>query len=382
MELITPVIKKQRVSRVKKSQVANIKDQNTPILPNEPLRLPTEPTTPSSPNTPQVEEPKVLKRRGRKPKGGKIVPTQLPINSVTVDKPNILIHLKCSLQDLHLLEKNTIGTYQFTPNNISTEFLKLEQNTPDNQFNDNYFLLEPQTDNYTVQTEQQFTFTNSTPLTYSTNIPPQSLNISTPSVCSNPQTCKCETTAQLAKKLLCKKINDLSVNLHKNNIDKKSACFWCTYDFDTPVIYIPKYNILDQYYVYGCFCAPECAFAYLMNENIDTATKFERYQLLNYIYKSLYNYTNNIKPAPNPYYMLDKFYGNLSIQEYRSLFQTDRLFLIVDKPLTKMMPELVEDNDEFILNKKLIPSGNYQIKRGSTKKNENKKDILTEHFHL
>ena len=64
------------------------------------------------------------------------------------------------------------------------------------------------------------------------------------------------------------------------------------------------------------------------------------------------------------------------------LFQTDRLFLIVDKPLTKMMPELVEDNDEFILNKKLIPSGNYQIKRGSTKKNENKKDILTEHFHL
>jgi hypothetical protein len=119
-----------------------------------------------------------------------------------------------------------------------------------------------------------------------------------------------------------------------------------------------------------------------MNENIDTATKFERYQLLNYIYKSLYNYTNNIKPAPNPYYMLDKFYGNLTIQEYRSLFQTDRLFLIVDKPLTKMMPEMVEDNDEFILNKKLIPSGNYQIKRGSTKKNENKKDILTEHFHL
>ena len=379
MELITPVIKKQRVSRVKKGQLSNPKDPNQ----SEPLpSQPPQPTSPTSPNTPQVEEPKVLKRRGRKPKGGKIVPTQLPVNSVIVDKPNILIHLKCSLQDLHLLEKNTIGTYQFTPNNISNEFLKLEQNTSDTQFNDNYFLLEPQTDTFNVSNEQQFTFTNSTPLTYSTNIPPQSLNISTPHVCSNSQSCKCETTAQLAKKILCKKINDLSVNLHKNNIDKKSACFWCTYDFDTPVIYIPKYNILDQYYVYGCFCAPECAFAYLMNENIDTATKFERYQLLNYIYKSLYNYTNNIKPAPNPYYMLDKFYGNLSIQEYRSLFQTDRLFLIVDKPLTKMMPELVEDNDEFILNKKLIPSGNYQIKRGSTKKNENKKDILTEHFHL
>ena len=380
MELITPVTKKQRVSRVKKNQ-SNPRDQNTSTLSTQ-LTPPTLPTPPTSPTTPQTEEPKVLKRRGRKPKGGKIVPTQLPVNSTTIDKPNILIHLKCSLQDLKSIEKNTIGTYQFTPNNISTEFLKLEQNGPDNQFNDNYFLIEQQPDVYTVPNEQQFTFTNSTPLTYSTNIPSQSLNVPNPPICLNSQGCKCETTAQLAKKLLCKKLNDLSVNLHKNNIDKKSACFWCTYDFDTPVIYIPKYNILDQYYVYGCFCAPECAFAYLMNENIDTATKFERYQLLNYIYKSLYSYTNNIKPAPNPYYMLDKFYGNLSIQEYRSLFQTDRLFLIVDKPLTKMMPEMVEDNDEFILNKKLIPSGNYQIKRGSTKKNENKKDILTEHFHL
>ena len=381
MEIINPVIKKQRISRVKKSQIitpitSDDKTNSISLLSETP-----EPTL-SHPISPQVEETKVLKRRGRKPKGGKIVPTQLPITSVILDKPNILIHLKCSLQDLHLLEQNSIGTFQFTSNNISNEFLKLEQNISDNQFNDNYFLVEQQSDNYNISNDQQFTFTNSTPLTYSTNIPNQPTNTPNPSVCSNSHSCKCETTAQMTRKILWKKINDLSVNLHKNNIDKKSACFWCTYDFDTPVIYIPKYNILDQYYVYGCFCAPECAFAYLMNENIDTATKFERYQLLNYIYKSLYNYTNNIKPAPNPYYMLDKFYGNLSIQEYRSLFQTDRLFLIVDKPLTKIMPEMVEDNDEFILNKKLIPSGNYQIKRGSTKKNENKKDILTEHFHL
>jgi len=368
MELITPVVKKQRVSRVKKSQ------STSPI--------PSQIQSPSSPLSPQTEEPKVLKRRGRKPKGGKIVPTQIPVTSITIDKPNILIHLKCSMADLKSIEKETIGTYQFTPNNISTEYLKLERNTQDNQFNDNYFLIEPQNDTYNLTTEQQFTFTNSTPLTYSTSIPPHVINVPTQVSCSNTPGCKCEATAQLSKKMLCKKLNDLSVNLHKNNIDKKSACFWCTYDFDTPVIYIPKYNIHEQYYVYGCFCAPECAFAYLMNENIDTATKFERYQLLNYIYKSLYNYTNNIKPAPNPYYMLDKFYGNLSIQEYRSLFQTDRLFLIVDKPLTKMMPEMVEDNDEFILNKKLIPSGNYQIKRGSTKRGDNKKDILSEQFNL
>jgi hypothetical protein len=51
--------------------------------------------------------------------------------------------------------------------------------------------------------------------------------------------------------------------------------------------------------------------------------------------------------APNPYYTLDKFYGNLSIQEYRQLLTYERLLLIIDKPLTKVFPELHEDNNEF-----------------------------------
>jgi hypothetical protein len=44
---------------------------------------------------------------------------------------------------------------------------------------------------------------------------------------------------------------------------------------------------------------------------------------------------------------LDKFYGNLSIQEYRQLLTYERLLLIIDKPLTKIFPELHEDNNEF-----------------------------------
>jgi hypothetical protein len=323
-------------------------------------------------------EIKIAKRRGRKPKGGKIVvPLQSVETSSTIEKPNILIHLKCSLQDLQNTDKDELGSFQFKTQS-SNEYLPLENTKQnDKQFHDNYFVLQPNqemvdTNNVAQYTPYTFIDTNTNNNTYL--IKPSN----TP--CQQSCTCKCETNSQMTKKILWKKLNDLSLNLHKNNIDKKSACFWCTYDFDTPVIYIPKYSILDQYYVYGCFCAPECAYAYLMNENIDTATKFERYQLLNYLYKSLYMYQTNIKPAPNPYYMLDKFYGNLTIQEYRSLFQTDRLFLIVDKPLTKMMPEMVEDNDEFILNKKLIPTGNYLIKRGSTKKNDNKKDILNENF--
>jgi hypothetical protein len=74
---------------------------------------------------------------------------------------------------------------------------------------------------------------------------------------------------------------------------------------------------------------------------------WERYALLNKIYIKIYNYEKNIKPAPNPYYTLDKYYGNLTIQEYRKLLSKDRLLLVVEKPLTKILPELYEENNEL-----------------------------------
>jgi hypothetical protein len=184
-------------------------------------------------------------------------------------------------------------------------------------------------------------------------------------------------------KELWKKLKQLEHNLHINNVNnKKSACFWDTCDFDNPPVYIPKHFINGTYHVYGCFCSPECGVAYLMNENIDSSTKFERYHLFNHIYTKIYDYKKNIKPAPNPYYMLEKYCGNLSVQEYRSLLRNERLFLIVDKPLTRILPELHEDNDDFILNNKIIPSNNYHIKTKLQKKKTNKTSIVNEKFGI
>ncbi len=163
--------------------------------------------------------------------------------------------------------------------------------------------------------------------------------------------------------------------MHKNDIsDKRSACFWCTYEFDNPPIFIPKNEFRNSYQVYGCFCSPQCGAAYLMNEKIDSSIKFERYQLLNHVYGKIYNYTKNIKPAPNPYYLLDKYYGNLSIKEYRDLFNNEQLLIVVEKPLSNVFPELYEDNSDFILNKKTIPSNSsFKLKR---KTNSKKTSIL------
>ena len=100
-----------------------------------------------------------------------------------------------------------------------------------------------------------------------------------------------------------------------------------------------------------------------MNENVDTSTKFERYHLLNLLYGKIYKYEKSIKIAPNPFYLLNKFYGNLTIQEYRKLFQSEQMIYIVNKPLTHILPELYEDNNDFLLNSKIIPTNSVNIKK-------------------
>jgi hypothetical protein len=169
------------------------------------------------------------------------------------------------------------------------------------------------------------------------------------------------------------KLKQLKIQLYKNtlNSEKKSACFWCTYDFDNAPCYIPKYEMDGTIFGYGSFCRPECAVAYLMKETIDDSTKFDRYHLLNQIYSKVYECKKNIKPAPDPHYLLDKFYGNLTIQEYRRLLKTEHLLLVIDKPLTRILPELHEDTDDAFTKIYGIKatsgnsSGVYKVKRQS-----------------
>jgi len=285
----------------------------------------------------------IIKKRGRKPKGGKIIQQIIPTNMNKETKSNIILHLKCSLKDL-------VNNSSINSNIESFDFSSCK----------NDLLYE-----INVKKENNYDFVENNKITEDEIYYENNVN-SDPNI-----------------KEIWRKLKQLEYNLHINNIsNKKSYCFWCTCDFDNPPVYIPKHYIKETYHVYGCFCSPECGTAFLMDENIDSSTKFERYHLLNHIYAKIYNYTNNIKPAPNPYYMLDKYYGNLTIQEYRALLNNQRLFLIVDKPMTRILPELHEDNDDFIINNKVIPSNTYQVKKNLQKKNLSKNNIVNEKFGL
>jgi hypothetical protein len=302
---------------------------------------------------------KIPKKRGRKPKGGKIIKQNINVNNENDVKQNIILHLKCSLSDLNenifslgvTYDPNIIENvdgYSFDSKELPYDYI--------NKKNDTKEEITEHINN------SNYKFNNT-----------MSLN-----TLNNEDT----LTSDNQVKDIWKKLTELENLLHNNDVsDKKSACFWDTCDFDNPPIYIPKYELNGVYHVYGCFCSPECAVAYLMEENLDTASKFERYHLLNHIYCKIYNYKKNIKPAANPFYTLNKYYGNLTIQEYRKLLKNERLLLIVDKPLTRQLPELHQDNDDFIINSNSIPSASkYRLRRNNNKQTKN--DILNEKFGI
>ena len=296
-------------------------------------------------------EVKQLKKRGRKPKGGKIIQNNFLAEPTKSHEPNIIMHLKCGEDDL--IQNSFISSIVYEPNVPSVETFQFEKTNDLGYSVIDYGAKEYVAKEYGVKD-------------YNEN--------QTDGVADKKN--ENDETRQMWGKL-----KELTYQLHTNSIsDKKSACFWCTCDFDNPTILIPKFELNKMYHCYGCFCSPECATAYLFEEPIDTSTRFERYHLLNHIYCKIYNYEKNIKPAPNPYYLLNKYYGNLSIQEYRKLLKNERLLLVVDKPLSRVLPELHEDNDDYMFNGATISTSNKFKLRRKTK--QTKTDILTDTFNM
>ena len=319
----------------------------------------------------EKEEPPVPKKRGRKPKGGKLIKKPIENNEQNVPLSNIILHLKCSLNDINV-------------NNFPmTDPLSYQPTIPPNimTYNDN----EKQYVDF--QNDQH---TNNSTLAYDNEKKPKNSQYISPNRSNKERKNNDDDLDDdddedddINIKDINQKLKEIKIQLYKNtNPDSKSACFWCTYDFDNTTCYIPKYELDGEITGYGSFCRPECATAYLLKENIDDSTKFERYQLLNRIYGKVYKYEKNIKPSPDPYYLLDKYYGNLTIQEYRKLLKSDHMLMILEKPLTRVLPELHEElNDNSENNNFSLKNTGYKVKRQSEKqKGPSKNEIIKEKF--
>ncbi len=360
-----------------------------------------------SPN--QIHKNQINKKRGRKPKAGLLMNANTGMYDVS-EVPNIILHLKCHLSDLK--NNESISNYEYTPlirevesYNVSTmtntlqssnlcngttgsEIVSTENDSSPDENDDTpsqMYYSGMYTDKVVSQVPSGVSTSTCEP--GCATIPPgvaidTMTSTTTTTTTTTTGHCVCGRTSDGANgggvnhrvnvlydknnKEIMKKINRLKYSFHsgepiQTKINHKSACFWDTCEFDGPVYYIPIMLVNGVFHVSGCFCSPECAVASLLKEPIDTSTKFERLHLLNLLYGNPNG--KGFKPAPNPNYLLDKYYGNLTIQEYRTLLKGTQIIHVVNKPLTHILPELYEDNNDFLVNSKVIPTNNMKLKK-------------------
>lgn len=99
----------------------------------------------------------------------------------------------------------------------------------------------------------------------------------------------------------------------------RTVCWWDGYHFDTKPCFIPKRQLVDRSYsVYGNFCSPECAMAYLEAEgNLDNETRWERAVMLNHLARLTYSGSVQNVNAAMPRWTLRDYGGEFSIEEFR-----------------------------------------------------------------
>lgn len=123
------------------------------------------------------------------------------------------------------------------------------------------------------------------------------------------------------------------------------ACFWCCHSFHSAPVAIPSHILDETWYMYGNFCSPECATAYLFKEKIDTHVQWERYALLNSLYAEdaciPFGSPKGIRPAP-PREVLRMFGGSMDIAEYRAVVHEKKLRIDV---LTPPMVSIIQTMD-------------------------------------
>ena len=116
-------------------------------------------------------------------------------------------------------------------------------------------------------------------------------------------------------------------------------CWWCCHPFEGPPCSLPYEYLDNKFHVCGIFCSPECAAAY----NFDNSSNdeiWERYSLLNFLYRKIYNDKNIKIKLACPRQTLKIFGGNLTIKDFRQLNSNYmKSFKLIIPPMISIIPQ-------------------------------------------
>ena len=145
------------------------------------------------------------------------------------------------------------------------------------------------------------------------------------------------------RKIIKSKIEFLDKENNKWKESSDIACWWCCHKFNTTPLGLPNYFTKEKFYVYGCFCSLNCAYAY--NLELNDYKIWDRQTLLYYL-KSII-FTDNefiLKPAP-PRQVLKLFGGYMDIEIYReNFFIVSKEYMYYLPPLISIIGTIEENN--------------------------------------
>lgn len=297
------------------------------------------------------EEEKKPKKRGRKPKEKVYSVKELPKTFFEENKNETLIlHLPIKLNDKE--DKNNPqpsndqnNQYLLFSDTVSSPTNVISSNMLPTQMN----LMEKQVQKKTIQEEIQLFFDSSTD---SSEVKEQNKQSTTEVVSFFPNSK--ENTQETYReddsrhRITKKNLKNIMYEFINANNDKKWLentniyCWWCCHPFSNMPCSLPEYYKKDKFYVSGCYCSFNCAASYNFSKNDDSI--WERYSLLNLMYKKIFNKKFvKIHLAP-PRETLTIFGGYLSIEEFREYtLKNEKTFQVIKPPLISIIPKIEEN---------------------------------------
>jgi len=308
----------------------------------------------------EIVEEKKPKKRGRKPKEKVYSVKELPKTFFEENKNETLIlHLPIKpnekIENPHPEASNNENNFYNINNNENTKLQNEKNlNTQTNLMEKNNVVVEENNgihlffDNENINSNDNIknifedNIVNDKIINDKVDIKPEySSNVDIPIDSKYEDDCK-------NNRIIKKNLKNIMYEFINGNNDKKWPestnihCWWCCSSFNDIPCALPEYYKKEKFYVSGCFCSFNCCASYNFSRNDDAM--WERYSLLNLMYKKLYNKNFvKINLAP-PKETLKIFGGFLSIEEFREYsIRNDKSFNIIKPPLISIIPKIEEN---------------------------------------
>lgn len=295
-------------------------------------------------------EAKVPKKRGRKPLGKIFDYTKINLDTLTNDDECIIAHLPIRVGEYEDLEEPQENVNEVIPNDMSNM--------------NNKEMISISCEEFSMRDNCRTCEKNIKNIEYLQKKIEELEHNSIENIMAN-----------------SKKIYKLDLNIYKESGEEWSeksdiCCWWCCYKFEGIPIGLPDRYYMDKFYLFGNFCSFNCALSY--NINLNDNKLWERYNLLHFLYKKMFNLQNKISPAPARE-LLTIFGGPLTIEEFRRkteyLGSFSKSFRTILPPMTSIIPiveEVLKDNTTGDERLKPIPLNEIKIHKSDLKLKRNK----------